>query len=152
MDCYKFDFKGKSPFGRSTVAYRDLVLDYYSQNAGRLGETVSSVLPGLGGLPGDEASPGGETWHEPHGYYDGRYWVQVGAVGGANQQLGFVEGYLACNHTLVRNRNGVFSKTAEQYRALIDQWYQFDASTGDTNPERDKEKIADVLKRLRDGA
>jgi hypothetical protein len=151
VDCYKFEVKGAAPFERSTVAYRDLVSDYYGQNASRLTEPVTSVLPALGARPGDEAPAGGETWPEPHGFYDGRYWVQVWAVGGANQQLGFVEGYLACNHALAQNRNGVFSKPADAYRALISQWYQFDPRTGNTNTERDKEKIADVLRRFRDG-
>jgi hypothetical protein len=62
-----------------------------------------------------------------------------------------VAGYLLCHATQSRNEGGVFSKSPEEYRTLITQWYRFDERTGDIDEEREREKIADVLLRFRDG-
>jgi len=67
-------------------------------------------------------------------------------------RLGFVEGYLSCHETWSRNEGGVFSKTPEEYQTAITEWYQLDEHTGDINAEREREKIAHVLFKFRDGA
>jgi hypothetical protein len=100
--------------------------------------------------PGEVAASGGEHWDEEHGFYDGQYWAQAFAVGGTDEQLGFVEGYLTCNHSLAHDHAGVFSKTPAAYRMLISQWYAFDSQTGDIDRTRATEKIPDVLRRFRD--
>jgi len=78
------------------------------------------------------------------------YWRQASNEG-HDEQLGFVEGYLYCHEKLAKSKGGVFSKAAEQYRALITHWYRFDEKTGDVDAKREPEAIADVLFKVRTG-
>jgi hypothetical protein len=148
MDCYSHE-RGARFTTHSREAYRDLVSKFYEAASNR-DEPVASTLIGLQD-PRSE-SEGDSLTDRPgadHGYYDGLYWMQM-SVDGPEEQLGFVEGYLRCYSEFARNSLGIFSKSPAEYRSLITQWYRFDEATGDVDAERQPEKIANVLIKLRD--
>ena len=84
---------------------------------------------------------GGEAWSGPHGYWDGLWWKGAGYPN-ILEQLGYVEGYLACYQGEAPSPKGTFSKSAGQYVSLITGWYK---TTG-----KEDAKIADVLFKFRD--
>lgn len=86
--------------------------------------------------------PGGESWNEPHGYWDGLWWK--GGTIAKLSQLGYVEGFLACYQGEAHSHKGTFSKRPAQYVSLITGWYK---STG-----KEDAKIADVLFKFRDNS
>jgi hypothetical protein len=109
---------------------------------------VIDVLLQFRDQPGEksEVLTGGE-----HSDNDGDYWRQIAASEiPHDKQLGFVEGYLQCHKNLAHNQGGTFSKTADQYRALITQWYRIDERTDDIDANRAPTAIADVLFKFRD--
>jgi len=150
VDCYVYEYKGPAGFSdRSYTAYRDLITQFYQSNP--LTYPVADALYTLQDRSSDTLVPtGGEFVFEPHSYLDGHYWAETAGPDHA-QHLGFVEGYLLCHATQSRNEGGVFSKSPDEYRMLITEWYQFDERTGDVADDRVGEKIADVLFRFRDG-
>jgi hypothetical protein len=85
--------------------------------------------------------PDGEMWSEPHGYWDGLWWKGAGYPN-TLEQLGFVEGYLACYQGGAHSPKGTFSKSPAEYVSLISGWYE---RTG-----KEDAKIADVLFKFRD--
>jgi hypothetical protein len=89
-----------------------------------------------GGKPSD-----GEVRSEPHGYWDGLWWKGAGYPN-TLEQLGYVEGYLACYEGEAHSPRGTFSKAPAQYVSLISGWYK---RTG-----KEDAKIADVLFKFRD--
>ena len=92
--------------------------------------------------PHEPSSSEGEAWNETHGYWDGLWW-KGGAIPRL-EQLGYVEGYLACYQDEARSPKGTFSKAPSRYVPLISGWYK---STG-----KEDAKIADVLFKFRDQA
>lgn len=68
------------------------------------------------------------------------------------EQVGFVEGYLACHAKLDHNKGGTFSKPAAEYVNLITEWYGFNRDTDAVNAKRQPTAIADVLFKFRDQA
>ena len=84
---------------------------------------------------------GGETWSEPHGYWDGLWWKGAGYPN-ILEQLGYVEGYLACYEGEAHSLKGTFSKPPAEYVSVITDWYK---RTG-----KEDAKIADVLFKFRD--
>lgn len=86
---------------------------------------------------------GGEAWSKPHGYWDGLWWKDAGYPN-VLEQLGYVEGYLACYEGEVHSPKGAFSKPPAEYVSLISDWYK---RTG-----KEDAKIADVLFKFRDQA
>jgi len=88
----------------------------------------------------EASSPKGESWNEPHGYWDGLWWK--GGTIPRLTQLGYVEGYLACYDGEAHTPGGTLSKPPAQYVSLISGWYK---RTG-----KEDAKIADVLFKFRD--
>lgn len=151
IDCYKFDAKGPARFeARPLTAYRDSLSRYFESGGPHLKQSVVSVLATVGDRPGEQPPSGGEEWHESHGYFDGNYWRQSFGSGGSAHQIGFVEGYVACNRQLGAARRATFTAPATEYVHRINQWYQFDSTTADMEPTREKAKIVDVLFKFRD--
>jgi hypothetical protein len=152
-DCYTYEYKGPDKYtAKSFSEYGNLITGYYKNDAAKQGVLVSEAMHELRDRPGEKASPGGETTPDKHGYFDGLYWKQISALGGKEKQVGFVEGYLSCHAELVHNKGAVFSKPAEEYAALITQWYGFKEDTGDIDEKREPIKVADALFQLRDHA
>lgn len=83
----------------------------------------------------------GEVWGEPHGYWDGLWWKGAGYPN-TLEQMGYVEGFLACYEGEAHSPRGTFSKPPVQYVSLISNWYK---RTG-----KEDVKIADVLFKFRD--
>jgi hypothetical protein len=154
LDCYIYEYKGPGHFDhRGMELDRDSVTKVYEGDSSSLDRRVGDVLYQFRDRPGDVVpSKDGERWSERHGFFDGLYWTQIDAIGGQEEQLGFVEGYLSCHAERSRNRGAVFSKTPTEYRTLISQWYRFDERTGEMDAKRYDAKIADVLFKVRDGA
>lgn len=73
--------------------------------------------------------PGDEVWTNPHGYYDGLWW------NGAGQQIGYVQGYLACLGWTIHARE------AGHLAAAITDWYQ-------RHPKKKDRPIAEILESL----
>jgi hypothetical protein len=132
---------------------RDLVTKFYQEDPSRLGESVSDVFYRFRDRHGEKERGGdGEPIKGRHGFYDGTYWKQIGALGGKPEQLGFVEGYLWCHVHLSGNKGGVFSQAPAEYAGSISQWYGINEETGDIDEKREPTKVADVLFKLRDHA
>jgi hypothetical protein len=151
VDCYADEYKGPARFQHKSLAsYRNLITQHFEGNSSRQNERVSEVLYQLRDRTGEKGMPaGGEVSRGRHSYFDGLYWMQI-SVGGHDEQLGFVEGFLSCYVALPRDQSGVLSKMPEEYRSLISQWYRFDERSGDIDASRQPEKIADVLLKFRD--
>jgi len=83
----------------------------------------------------------GEGWRERHGYFDGTWWK------GSNntEQLGFVEGYVACHNSELRNAKPL-PLEAEKYVEMLSAWYTPTDETAAA--QHQAEKIADVFVRF----
>ena len=77
--------------------------------------------------------PGGEVWTDAHGFMDGGWWGDT-THGDQAEQLGYVEGYLACKH------QPVDAPTVHSYAAAIDKYYD--------SPKHEHTKIAYVIEPL----
>ncbi len=140
IDCYKYEFKGRANFSvKSGMELEELISSFYQANPREI--LVSRVLYRFRAEPGERAPEGGEVWEEAHGYYDGIFWKQIDEP----RRLGFIEGYLWCYSEKAGNPHGTFSKDARHYVSLITEWYRLDDNTGDIDPDREEEKIANVL-------
>lgn len=135
-DCHDFDLKAKPrTFPRTGAEARALIDDFYKKNPQLRNLSVVEVRGRLHGKV-SKAPPGGEVWNEPHAYYDGMWWGSAPD----DMRLGFLEGYLSC-YAQKRGPKLSFSKAPEEYRALIDKWYDNPSHSSD-------EKIAHVLHKL----
>ena len=107
--------------------------------------TVAQVLKDIwsGHIPVHEAQhvTPGEGWRERHGYFDGLWWKGSSSV----EQLGFVEGYLAC-HNLERRHAQPLPLSPSRYVELLNAWYH---PGGDESvvAQHQADKIAAVLLR-----
>lgn len=83
----------------------------------------------------------GEGWRERHGYFDGTWWK------GSNnaEQLGFVEGYIACHNSEIRNAKPL-PLEPEKYVEMLSAWYAPGNET--VAAQHQAEKIADVFQRF----
>jgi hypothetical protein len=86
------------------------------------------------------AAPG-EGWRERHGYFDGTWWK------GSNnaEQLGFVEGYVACHNSELRNAKPL-PLDSEKYVEMLSDWYAPSDET--VAAQHQAEKISDVFQRF----
>ena len=150
-DCYRYDLEGPAHFEAKSLAdYRELVSRYFSRDSTRLSHSAFEALVQSADRVGERPPSGGEVWNERHGHFDGNYWRQAFAAGGTQEQLGFVEGYVTCSNHRPTAQDSTFSATPADYVRRINQWYEFDTTTGDMNSARESAKIADVLLRFRD--
>jgi hypothetical protein len=152
FDCYRYEYRGPARFRNNPPAIADrLITKHYQDDRSRLTESVSDVFYRFRDLPGEKTREGGgEPIRGRHGFYDGTYWKQIGALGGKPEQLGFVEGYLWCHAHLSGNEGGIFSKPPADYARMITQWYGITEETGDIDEKREPVKVADVLFKVRD--
>ncbi len=159
VDCYSFSHRSGTFGKRSLIRYRELTTEVFTKNQMRLGEQVGRIILELRSVPSDEPwLKGGETHPRPHGYFDGMYWMQIGAKEESSPQdadhridmrRGFVEGYLHCLAGV--RRAPKFSKSAQAYQGLITNWYGLDRGVGDDPyDKRVDTAAADVLMQLCD--
>jgi hypothetical protein len=74
--------------------------------------------------------PGGEVWHDAHGFMDGGWWGDT-THGDQDEQRGYVEGYLACRHQPVNTTD------VHAYVKAISGYYD--------SPKHEHTKIAYVI-------
>ncbi len=153
LDCYRYEFMGPDRYTSFAVVYRTALTDFYAKGgATDRDASISDLLHRLrdtGPPPPIEPFSGHNA--EPHGGNDGLVWRAMGAhVDAEFEQLGFVEGYLACHAALNHNKGGTFSKPAKEYVTAITTWYRFNISTGNFDSKRERVPVADVLFKFRD--
>ena len=146
-DCYVFIHAGPARFEKTD--YENELTRYFAGDPSHLKDPLYAVLPLL--ARGDTSLPrGAEIDSTAHGYYNGLYWRNVAhSASGRRKMLGFIEGYLACNHSVGHDGQGAFSKSPSTYLQLVNRWYQLDPTTYDMGGNEDA-KVADVLVRFRD--
>lgn len=144
LDCYTSDYRGPGSFAfKSLDAYRDLVTAHYTAAGSDLKEGVSLVLARIGRTETDSLQPGPEG-DAPRAAFDGLYWMQL-SVGGAERQLGFIEGYLSCRHDFMPDQSSQFTKSPIQYQHAVTRWYRFVEESGDIDEKRQRVRIAEAL-------
>lgn len=143
-DCYTSELKGDLKSMPPAEKVQTFVSEFY-EGPTRWSVPASRVIRMFGSHPTashQASSSGGESWNEPHGYWDGLWWK--GGTIPRLEQLGYVQGYLACYREEAHSPDGTFSKVPSEYVSLINEWYR---STG-----KEGAKIADVLFKFRDQA
>lgn len=147
-DCASAELRRQDSHSRSAQEECEFVTKYYLESPGKSSVLVLDVLAIAGTqVLSDKGPTGGESWTEPHGFWDGQWWRE----GTAAERLGFVEGYLAC-YARSEMTQGKFGKAPGRYTQLINNWYGLNEKTGDVDPSRVDIKIADVLLKFRDNA
>jgi hypothetical protein len=116
----------------------DKITDFYRhhppERALGLLKVWQKVSAGLKPVP-----KGGENWTNPHWYLNGNWWMQQVQT----EQLGFVEGYLWCTHTQLREPHASYSQSNEFYRGRINGFVK-------THPTAGNEAVAITLARFKD--
>ena len=86
-----------------------------------------------------EDTPGGEVWTNPHGFLNGSWYRQSSY----DERIGFLEGYIGCLRTYVKEPTESYSRQPGYYDDNI--WDYID-----THPKAYNEPIATMLARYRD--
>jgi hypothetical protein len=148
-DCYASEFHGPAAFSKGAQTYIDALNEYFKKSAENRQQVVPEALDAILGAAGEgnAARPqGGGATGEPSESYDGKFWFDAEPPA----QTGFVEGYLECHSSKVKDADGRFSKSADEYVARINEAYGITDDTEEVDPPKGAEKIAAVLHRLRD--
>lgn len=150
VDCHAFEFRGTVPFNKAPQAYVDALNSFYQQSANNKSVPVAEALDRARGAANESSAPpsaAGPQAPAPHGTFDGKFWFDAE---NPQVQLGFVEGYLACHSAKLKDADGHFSKSGEEYVSLINDAYGITDDTEEVDPQKGAAKIADVLHGLRD--
>ena len=91
------------------------------------------------GPPAKPSLPGGEVYTNPHGIHDGFWWRQ----GSESENQGFLEGYIWCMRTCVKEPAETYSRSIDYYFDKI--WDYIIA-----HPKAEDEAVAVLLTRFRD--
>lgn len=83
----------------------------------------------------------GEGWRERHEYFDGTWWKGSNAA----EQLGFVEGYVACHNSETRNPK-LLTLEPDKYVEMLSAWYA--AADETVAAQHQAEKMSDVFQRF----
>jgi hypothetical protein len=136
-DCLTWEHDPPVHLRYSTIfEARERLDDFYGNESRR----SVLVVRAMGTIQGHERAtnvipPGAQHYPEPHGYYDGMWWSDLG-----DEDRGFVEGYISCLPDGLR----LYPKDIDHYVQKVDGWYQ-------SGPlDRDQHKIADVLAKFRE--
>ncbi len=151
VDCNDTELHGTDFLG-AYEHFRQEVSDYYQGNPTASDMAAGDVLLRVGAAAAKTAenSSHGATTQVPHGTpevmsqpgsFNGEYWVQADG----EERLGYIEGYLWCHQHRQSKRKARFSKSAVEYRDLVNDYY-FSDSAG----SRVDTPISDVLYRVRD--
>ena len=150
IDCHAFEFRGTVAFDKPPQAYVDALNAFYQQSADSKTVLVSEALDRIRSAVNEASAPppaAGAPGPAPHGAFDGKFWFDAETP---QVQIGFIEGYLACHSAKIKDADGHFSKSAEEYVPLINEVYGITDDTEDVDPIKAVAKIADVLHQLRD--
>lgn len=141
LDCYAFEASGSDRFG-AISRHAQQITALYETNPQTLEVSVADVFHKFK-LKDDDPEPmsGGESWNEPHWYYDGEFWREIGSLG----RTAFVEGYMYCLERAALGSRRAFPRSAQYYSNLVTTWYPIDDEKETINIEEMREKIARVL-------
>ena len=144
-DCYVDSLKSKRPPYVENRKLAQLISADYRSVKVKNAELVPAIMKRVWALnPGKNAPPptrGGETWTNPHGYFDGLWWK-----GGSDaEKLGFIEGEVDCFNEEAASRFR-FAMLASDYFKWLDEAYGLDQSNSTVHSSEDA-KIADILLR-----
>lgn len=146
-DCAIFDVKKPGLSHFSAANEEPVLTKYYLDHVDAQTTEVESVLWTLWAGSKPIAYPTeGEVYKNKHGFFDGDYWRQATA----SHRLGFIQGYLYCQHKYSKPQAG-FTNSPDWYVTQISKWYGLKSPDSDEVDEsRIDKKIADVLLLLRD--
>jgi len=114
--------------------------EYYKSHPSDVGENVADVWRKIQSeSQPSKGLPGAEVWKNPHGYLDGFWWRQ----GSESENRGFLEGYLWCVRTCVKQRTDTYSQSLEYYADKISGYVR-------AHPKAEHEAVATILLRFRD--
>lgn len=138
VDCFFGDVGGTSVVGDSAYAWSvRRVTAHYGQRATHDQPALFAVL----GASFSRSESGRRAdWHEN---WTGNYWLEMASSAG--EQLGYLEGYLACYHTFVPHGRARFARPPAAYVAALGAWYRIDPKTMDRDGEREAVPIAEAL-------
>jgi hypothetical protein len=125
---------------------RIAVSTYYQSHAAERHRPTAKVLQVVWSghivVRGSKPAREGEGWRERHGFLDGGWWK------GSNpsEQLGFVEGYVAC-HNAEERKQPPLRHLPSLYVSQVSSWYD-QAGDEDAVAQRRATKIQEVLTRL----
>lgn len=144
-DCYVDSLKSKRPPDVDNQSLRQSISASYRSGKSKSAELVPAVMKRVWAANAGKKEPpppeGGETWPEPHGYFDGLYWKG----GSGSEKLGFVEGQIDCfNEEAVSQFR--FPDTASDYVKWIDESYGWDPDRAIAHSS-EYEKVPNVLLR-----
>ena len=144
LDCYKFEANRSDRFGALFLRAKQ-VTAMYETDPTTLGVSVADAFYKFRLKESDpEPMPGGEVWSEPHWYYDGEFFRQMGPSG----RVVFLEGYMYCLERSVPSLRRAFPRTVQHYSNLVTTWFEIDDEKETINIETMREPIATVLKRF----
>jgi hypothetical protein len=146
-DCNAIELGGHALDPDSLAPRLEFLSSFYAPDSGHADVLVFDALR-LAEKQQTSANrePSEDAQGEAHGVYDGLFWRNMLHA----ERLGFVEGYLACDEHKTQGRRASYSKSAEEYVALLDQWYHVKDVEEDVDPKFEDRKIGDVLYRFRD--
>jgi hypothetical protein len=144
-DCYADPAGQKIRMLVDDATLRIAVSTYYQGHQKFRTRPVAQVLKDIWAghisVPEAKHAAAGQGWRERHGYFDGLWWKGSNST----EQLGFVEGYVACHGEQRKAKPLQFQPAS--YVQSISAWY---AAPGDESvaAQRRAEKIGDVLLRF----
>jgi hypothetical protein len=144
-DCYADPAGQKIRMSLDDADIRIAVGIFYQGHQKLRTRPVADVLKDIwaGHIPVYEAKRAapGEGWRARHGYFDGLWWKGSSSA----EQLGFVEGYVAC-HNREQRKAKPLQLEPPRYVELLSAWYA--PSDESVAAQHQAEKIADVLLRF----
>jgi|SRR5450631_10047 hypothetical protein len=142
-DCYVDSLKSKRPPYVENRKLAQLIAASYRSGKSESGDLVPVVMKRVWAAnAGAKAPPhpkGGETWTDPHGYFDGLWWKGASDA----EKLGFVEGETNCFNEEGASQSR-FPLTASDYVKWLDEAYGLEQNSSISRLPEDA-KIADVL-------
>ena len=114
--------------------------EYYKSHPSDVGKSVANVWRQIQSKSQPSKDiPGAEVWKNPHGYLDGFWWRQ----GSESENRGFLEGYLWCMSTCVKQPIETYSQPVEYYADKISEYVR-------AHPKAEHDAVAAILFRFRD--
>jgi len=149
-DCYLYEFNGPVRYSIGTPFEWQRQITAFFQKTPTQRDMPAAEFILRAHVDTDGKTPLEGRDLETHGPYDGLYWQQMKGTGGRAEQRGFISGYHWCHAELCKSESGTFSKTPDQYVALITRWYESVSQSRKKAADRQREKIAEVLRMFRD--
>ncbi len=140
-DCLVWVADAKLP--RDIDNLEEKIGQYYKTHPNDRSVAVSTIWQKVStqGPPATPRPAGGEVYTNPHGYYDGEFWREGSEL--ANR--GFLEGYIWCMRTCVKEPADTYSRSIDYYFDKIWDYIEKHPGTAKYN-----EPIATILSRFHD--